>query len=75
MDFTWEGLEAAKRGYARLLQAYPEVRTPLNAAYPGTTPELERALDALEKDFLEAIEDDLSTPEALAAFFSFLPEL
>ncbi|MFM9420528.1 cysteine--tRNA ligase [Thermus sp. PS18] len=75
MDFTWEGLEAAKRGYARLLQAYREVRTRLNAAHPGITPELERALDALEKDFLEAIEDDLSTPEALAAFFTFLPEL
>ncbi|MFN3179126.1 MAG: DALR domain-containing protein, partial [Thermus sp.] len=75
MDFTWEGLEAAKRGYVRLLQTYREVRARLATASPGTTPELERALDALERDFLAAIEDDLSTPEALAAFFSFLPEL
>ncbi|MDM7325080.1 MAG: class I tRNA ligase family protein, partial [Thermus sp.] len=75
MDFTFEGLEAAKRGYTRLLNAYREVRSRIAAATPGTTPGLERALDALEKDFLAAIEDDLSTPEALAAFFSFLPEL
>jgi cysteinyl-tRNA synthetase len=75
MDFTFQGLEAAERGYARLLQAYREVRARKAQAPSGTTPELERALDALEKAFLEAIEDDLSTPEALAAFFTFLPEL
>ncbi|KHG64656.1 cysteine--tRNA ligase [Thermus sp. 2.9] len=75
MDFTWEGLESAKRGYARLLQAYREVRQRRKGAQSGTTPELERALDALEKAFFAALEDDLSTPEALAAFFTFLPEL
>ena len=75
MDFTWEGLESAKRGYGRLLHAYREVRGRKKTAPPGTTPELERALDALEKAFMEAIEDDLSTPEALAALFAFLPEL
>ncbi len=63
MDFTWEGLEGAKKGYGRLLHAYREVRERKKAAPPGTTPELERALDALEKAFMEAIEDDLSTPE------------
>lgn len=75
MDFSFQGLEAAKRGYTRLLQAYREVRARKAQAPSGTTPELERALDALEKAFMEAIEDDLSTPEALAAFFTFLPEL
>jgi cysteinyl-tRNA synthetase len=75
MDFTWEGLEGAKRGYTRLLQAYREVRQRRKTAPPGSTPELERALDALERAFFQAIEDDLSTPEALAAFFTFLPEL
>ncbi len=75
MDFTLQGLEAAKRGYLRLLNAYREVRARKEAAPPGTTPELERALDALEKGVLEALEDDLATPEALAQFFTFLPEL
>jgi cysteinyl-tRNA synthetase len=75
MDFTFEGLEAAKKGYLRLLNAYWEVRSRQKTAPPGTTPELERALEALEKGFMEAIEDDLATPEALAQFFAFLPEL
>jgi len=75
MDFTFEGLEAAKKGYLRLLNAYREVRSRQKTAPPGATPELERALDALEKGFMEALEDDLATPEALAQFFTFLPEL
>lgn len=75
MDFTFEGLEAAKKGYLRLLNAYREVRSRQKTAPPGTTPELERALEALEKGFMAAIEDDLATPEALAQFFAFLPEL
>ncbi len=75
MDFTWEGLEAAKRGYARLLQAYREVRRLAGSRPSGSTLGLEGALDALEKGVLEAIEDDLSTPKALAQFFEFLPEL
>jgi len=75
MDFTFQGLEAAKKGYARLLNAYREVRARKKTAPKGTTPELERALEALEKGFMAAIEDDLSTPEALAQFFAFLPEL
>jgi cysteinyl-tRNA synthetase len=75
MDFTFAGLEAAKKGYFRLLNAYREVRARKKTAPKGTTPELERALEALEKGFMAAIEDDLSTPEALAQFFTFLPEL
>ncbi|MGQ9511284.1 MAG: cysteine--tRNA ligase [Thermaceae bacterium] len=75
LDFTWEGLEAAKKGYFRLLSAYREVRRRVREAPPGGTPALERALDALEKAVLSALEDDLATPQALAAFFDFLPEL
>jgi len=75
MDFTFAGLEAAKKGYFRLLNAYREVRARKKTAPKGATPELERALEALEKGFMAAIEDDLSTPEALAQFFTFLPEL
>jgi cysteinyl-tRNA synthetase len=66
MDFTFAGLEAAKKGYVRLLNAYREVRARKKTAPKGTSPELERALEALEKGFMAAIEDDLSTPEALA---------
>ncbi len=74
-DFTEAGLEAAKRGYARLLNAYREVRRRLNSAPEGEHPGLEAALKRLEADFAAAMNDDLATPEALAAFFAFLPEL
>ena len=75
LDFTWEGLEAAKKGYTRLLQAYREVRRRAQEAPSGTTSPLEKALDELEARVVSALEDDLATPQALAAFFDFLPEL
>ncbi len=74
-DFTDEGLKAARRGYFRLLDAYREVRRRLKAAPPGGHPELEAALAELRARFAEAMNDDLGTPEALAAFFTFLPVL
>lgn len=75
LDFTREGLEAAKKGYTRLLQAYREVRRRAQETPSGTTSPLERALDELEARVVSALEDDLATPQALAAFFDFLPEL
>ncbi|MDW8091095.1 MAG: cysteine--tRNA ligase [Meiothermus sp.] len=75
LDFTDEGLEAAKNGYLRLLNAYREVRRLLPAAPPGVHPGLESALDRLEAEFTEALNDDLNTPQAIAAFFGFVTEL
>ncbi len=74
-DFTEAGLKAAARGYYRLLDAYREVRRRKKTAPPGGHPELEAALAELKSRFEEAMDDDLGTPEALAAFFTFLPVL
>ncbi len=74
-DFTDEGLEAARRGYFRLLDAYREVRRRLKSAPEGSDPALDAATEHLRVAFREAMNDDLSTPEALAAFFAWLPEL
>lgn len=75
LDFTSAGLEAARNGYLRLLGAYREVRRQLHAAKPGKHAALEKALDTLEADFSQALNDDLNTPQAIAAFFVFLPAL
>ncbi|RIH87495.1 Cysteine--tRNA ligase [Meiothermus luteus] len=75
LDFTDEGLEGAKNGYLRLLNAYREVRRRLPGAPPGVHPGLEGALDRLEAEFAEALNDDLNTPQAIAAFFNFVTEL
>ncbi len=74
-DFTEEGLAAARRGYFRLLDAYREVRERLEGAPPGRDTELEAALAELRSAFVAAMNDDLGTPEALAAFFRFLSPL
>jgi cysteinyl-tRNA synthetase len=75
MDFTWEGLEAAKQGYMRLLNAYRETRRQLAEAPAGRHTGLERAIDELESRFAAALDDDLNTAQALAALFEFVTEL
>ncbi|ADR36630.1 cysteine--tRNA ligase [Oceanithermus profundus] len=75
LDLTDAGLEAAGRAYYRLLEAYRSLRSGLGRAREGTLTALEEAIDRLEGSFAEAMNDDLGTPEALAALFSFLPEL
>jgi len=75
LDFTNEGLEAAKNGYLRLINAYREVRRRLEYAPEGHHQGLERAIDTLEHDFAEALNDDLNTPQAIAALFEFVTEL
>jgi cysteinyl-tRNA synthetase len=75
LDFTDAGLEAARNGYLRLLNAYREIRRQLPEAKPGKHAALEAALDTFEADFVAALNDDLNTPQAFAAFFILLPEL
>ncbi len=75
LDFTDEGLEAARNGYLRLLNAYREVRRHLPQAPSGSHPGLEQALQTLYRDFSAALDDDLNTPQAIAALFNFVTEL
>jgi cysteinyl-tRNA synthetase len=75
LDFTDEGLEAAKNGYLRLLNAYREVHRLQHTAPHGRHPGLERAVEELELEFARALDDDLNTPQAIAAFFKFVTEL
>jgi cysteinyl-tRNA synthetase len=75
LDFTDEGLEAAKNGYLRLLNAYREIRRMLHHAPPGRHTGLERAVTTLRQTFAEALDDDLNTAQAIAAFFNFVTDL
>lgn len=75
LDFTHAGLGAARNGYYRLLSAYREVLRQAEDAPAGHNPALEAALTRFEADFAEALDDDLNTPRALAAFFGLLGEL
>jgi len=75
LDFTDEGLEAAKNGYLRLLNAYREIRHLLHHAPPGRHTGLDRAVTTLRQTFAEALDDDLNTAQAIAAFFNFVTDL
>jgi cysteinyl-tRNA synthetase len=75
LDFTDEGLEAAKNGYLRLLNAYREIRRLLHHAPPGRHTGLDRAVTTLRQTFAEALDDDLNTAQAIAAFFNFVTDL
>jgi cysteinyl-tRNA synthetase len=74
-DFTDEGLKSAARGYERLMSTVGLVRQKLGKveseakAEPG--PEFEKTIEQYKARFLEAMDNDLNTPQALAALFDF----
>ena len=69
-DFSEAALQAAGRGYARLMSTVSQVRAQLAARGEGPADEaLAGALAAHRARFLEAMDDDLNTPQALAALF------
>lgn len=68
LDFSEEGLRAAKAALDnlyRLLQKLPEQRAAASAV------ESDRALTDLDARFCDAMDDDLNTPQALAALQQF----
>jgi cysteinyl-tRNA synthetase len=75
LDFTDQGLKAARNGYLRLLTAYREVHRLVSTAPGGKHPGIEAAVKSLRLEFAEALDDDLNTPQAIAAFFNFVTEL
>lgn len=72
-DFTDEALKSAARGYERLLGAVGLVRYKLAAAQADTPadPAFLTTLEQCQAAFLEAMDNDLNTPQALAALFDF----
>ena len=70
-DFTNEALEAAGRGYERLISTVELVRQKLaKLGDSGPTDQaFTRVLQAHQARFLAALDDDLNTPQALAALF------
>ncbi len=72
-DFTDEALKSAAKGHERLLATVSRVRQQL--AQPGTDgpPDAEFAAVIAEQKarFLEAMDNDFNTPQALAALFDF----
>ena len=64
LDFSNEALQAAEKGYKRLMQAWREL-----AGAPDSTEQPSAAVDALCDSVVEALCDDLNTPVAMARLF------
>ena len=72
VDFSDEGLEAAQAGLRRLQDAYRE----LSSRVAGPDRSARHAeIDGFRERFAEAMNDDLNTPQALAALFDAVREI
>ena len=70
-NFTFEGLEAAKNAIDRLTNFMHRL---MDADGKDAGEKLRQLIERLQKDFGEAMDDDLNIPVALAALFDFVRE-
>ncbi|MBN1351775.1 cysteine--tRNA ligase [candidate division KSB1 bacterium] len=71
-DFSEKALEAASRGYQRLLNAVKRVRELKKGSHPGA-PEnkAEKIIQEFWQKFQAALDDDFNTPQAIAVLFDY----
>ncbi len=72
LNFTFEGLEGAKNSLNRLDDFVRNIRTHKG---PKNIPEISELVKKCEEDFENFMDDDLNTPEALAAVFEFVRDV
>jgi cysteinyl-tRNA synthetase len=73
-DFTDEALKGAARGYERLIGTVTGIRQKLTQATPGEGEADAGFVEVIEQykaRFVEAMNNDFNTPQALAALFDF----
>jgi cysteinyl-tRNA synthetase len=72
MDFTRAELDDAKKGYTRLMETIRAVRDAMKGAIEGDADAeslLHASAEQARKKFLEAMDDDFNTREAIGALF------
>ncbi|HEX5135274.1 MAG TPA: cysteine--tRNA ligase [Thermoanaerobaculia bacterium] len=77
LNFTWEALGAAAAAVARIRSAavrIDELAAAATPPRPGSFPSEERAA-LFRSEFASGMDDDLNTPEALAAVFNYLRQV
>jgi cysteinyl-tRNA synthetase len=72
LNFTFEGLKAAKSAIDRLTNFVYRL---LDANGKGCGEKIEELMRCVERDFEEAMDDDLNIGTALAALFNFASEV
>lgn len=74
LDLTDEALQAAEKGYRRLLEAN-QVLQGLHCPEEGIPGELDAELRMLMQQVGEEMSDDFNTPKALARLFEIVPKI
>ena len=78
-DFSDAALHAAGKGYSRLIRAVEDIKLLLARAGAGTERDTGHTgidtLELYEQRFLEVMDDDLNTPQAIASLFDLSREL
>ena len=67
VDFSSEALEAAEKGFARLMQGLKDLKRIQPAK--GSSPEVAKFVDELEQKLYDAMNDDLQTPVVISLLF------
>ena len=71
LDFTEEALNAAKNGYERMINSVFSLKQSLKNQ--NVTPlKKEDNIDRLKDEFLNAMDDDINTPKAIAVIYELL---
>ena len=71
LNFTEKSFEAAKSTVLRLVNLYSALNQVWDATKTGLSQETIQLLENARKRFVEALDDDLDTPTAMAAVFEF----
>jgi cysteinyl-tRNA synthetase len=72
LNFTFEGLESAKNAVSRLMTFAQRL---LDANGKGSGEKIHLLMDKAQKDFEEAMDDDLNISVALASLFDFVRDV
>jgi cysteinyl-tRNA synthetase len=72
LNFTFDGLEAAKNALQRLYDFVDNLKL---AKGEKENPDIDAVLQKAKKDFEEALDDDLNTSEALGVTFTLVKEV
>jgi cysteinyl-tRNA synthetase len=72
LNFTFDGLEAAKNALQRLYDFVDNLKL---VKSEEDNPEVEEVLQKAKKDFEEALDDDLNTSEALGVIFTLIKDI
>ena len=71
-DFTFDKLEQKREEYERLVSAMANIESLLRHKPATPTDSYSSQVKAFEEKFIEAMDDDLNTPNAVAVLFEFV---